>query len=169
MIRTYLLLTLAVFCTAPVTSAKGQDAATVHKALTALYESTNGGQWKNNVGWDTTTVPATIEGFDSWYGLRVIYGNLNSIDLSHNHLTGSIPPELGNLTELQSLRLSDNQLTGSIPSEFGKLTELWLLHLRRNQLTGSIPPELGNLTGLGSLNLDYNRLTGSIPPELGNL
>ncbi|MYD56756.1 MAG: hypothetical protein F4246_07060, partial [Rhodothermaceae bacterium] len=62
-----------------------------------------------------------------------------------------------------SLNLSNNQLTGSIPPELGNLTELWALHLHRNQLTGSIPPELGNLEALKRLDLRRNQLTGSIP------
>ncbi len=84
-------------------------------------------------------------------------------------MTGSIPPELGNLTNLQTLFLSTNELTGSIPSELGNLAKLEHLNLFQNQLTGSIPPELGNLANLQELELSYNQLTGSIPSELGNL
>ncbi|NQU67207.1 MAG: leucine-rich repeat domain-containing protein, partial [Candidatus Marinimicrobia bacterium] len=95
--------------------------------------------------------------------------NLQVLWLSSNELTGSIPPELGNLTNLERLWLSDNQLTGSIPSELGNLTNLQMLWLYDNQLTGSIPSELGDLTNLTYLELSYNQLTGSIPAELGNL
>ena len=35
-----------------------------------------------------------------------------------NELTGEIPPELGNLTNLNWLDLSNNQLTG-VPSQVG--------------------------------------------------
>jgi Leucine-rich repeat (LRR) protein len=35
--------------------------------------------------------------------------------LSDNNLTGQIPPELGNLTNLVSLSLYGNQLNGTIP------------------------------------------------------
>jgi RHS repeat-associated protein len=89
--------------------------------------------------------------------------------LGNNQLSGSIPAEQGNLSNLTSLRLSANQLSGSIPIELGNLTSLTSLSLRNNQLSGSIPAELGNLTNLTYLDLDYNQLSGSIPVELGNL
>ena len=95
--------------------------------------------------------------------------NTDSLDLGWNQLTGPIPSEIGNLTNLIVLNLSYNQLTGSIPPEIGNLTNLTKLVLFENQLTGSIPPEIGNLTNLTWWNLEFNQLTGSIPPEIGNL
>ena len=92
----------------------------------------------------------------------------DSLNLFSDQLTGSIPPEIGNLTNLRYLSLG-SQLTGSIPPEIGNLTNLTFLNLRWNQLTGSIPPEIGNLTNLTFLNLYDNQLTGEIPPEIGNL
>jgi hypothetical protein len=84
-------------------------------------------------------------------------------------LSGNIPPELGDLVNLDTLYLRFNQLTGPIPSELGNLTKLRILALSKNQLSGSIPPELGNLTDVGYLVLNNNQLTGAIPPELGNM
>ena len=59
-----------------------------------------------------------------------------------NQLTGNIPPELGNLTELEGLLLSNNQLTGQIPPELGNLPRLQRLELSGNPLTGCIPDTL---------------------------
>jgi Leucine-rich repeat (LRR) protein len=95
--------------------------------------------------------------------------NLERLYLLQNQLTGEIPPEIGNLTNLTRLYLGSNQFTGSIPSEIGNLTNLTRLYLGSNQLTGEIPPEIGNLTNLKYLYLDDNELTGSIPSEIGNL
>jgi len=89
--------------------------------------------------------------------------------LGSNDLTGSIPPEIGNLVNLEVLYLYENNLTGSIPPEIGNLANLEELELDSNNLTGSIPPEIGSLTNLEWLNLENNDLTGSIPPEIGNL
>ncbi len=58
---------------------------------------------------------------------------------------GSIPPEIGCLTNLTHLILYDNPLTGSIPPEIGNLTNLTNLTLHSNQLTGEIPQEVCDL------------------------
>jgi hypothetical protein len=89
--------------------------------------------------------------------------------LSKNQLTGSIPPELGNLTNLFYLVLNNNQLSGPIPPELGNLAGLELLILSDNQLSGSIPPEVGNMTSLGWLYLHNNRLSGEFPTSITNL
>ena len=89
-------------------------------------------------------------------------------NLPYSGLTGSIPSEIGNLTNLTELNLYGNQLTGSIPPEIGNLTNLTYMNLGSNQLTGSIPSEIGNLTNLFGLSLGYNQLTGIIPDEICN-
>jgi hypothetical protein len=94
---------------------------------------------------------------------------LVNLNLHSNQLSGSIPPELGNLTNLQKLYLQANMLSGSIPPELGNLSSVTTVYLFSNQLSGSIPPELGNLSSVVALYLFSNQLSGSIPPELGNL
>ena len=99
-------------------------------------------------------------------------GNLNNLErlnLTRNQLTGDIPPELSLLTNLQLLALGGNQLTGPIPTWLVNITNLEELYLWGNQFTGAIPPELGNLPGLVKLGLSRNRLTGGIPPQLSSL
>jgi len=93
----------------------------------------------------------------------------DSLNIGNNQLTGSIPPEIGNLTNLTGLWLYGNELSGEIPPEIGNLTNLSYLDLFNNHLTGSIPPEIGNLTNLTYLDLQFNQLSGSIPSEIGNL
>lgn len=95
--------------------------------------------------------------------------NLTYINLFSNELTGPIPEEIGNLSGLTALNLGRNQLTGAIPSVIGNLTNLKRLYLGENQLTDSIPPVISNLTNLTHLWLSNNQLTGSIPDEIGNL
>jgi hypothetical protein len=133
------------------------------EALLSLYDSTGGDQWERRRGWLGFGSPCT------WRGVFCAWGHVTEIHLSDNELTGSIPPELGNMSQLQELYLSNNELTGSIPPKLGNMSQLWGLYLSGNELTGSIPPELGNMSQLQGLYLSNNELTGSTPPELGNL
>lgn len=133
------------------------------EALTTLYNNMNGANWKYRTGWMQTNMPC------SWYGVTCSGGYITNLNLQAIKLTGSIPIELGNLTNLQSLNLSSNQLTGSIPSTIGNLTNLQTLFLNNSTLSGSIPRELGNLTRLQTFKLSGNQLTGNIPAEIGNL
>ena len=89
--------------------------------------------------------------------------------LSANQLTGTIPPEIGNLKGLYYLHLNGNQLTGPIPPEIGGLWSLVQLDLRANQLTGPIPLQIGSLPWLYHVRLSHNHLSGPIPPGIGNL
>ena len=129
--------------------------------LVALYHATDGANWENNTNW------LTDNDLSTWHGVRVVNGQVVVLSLGSNNLSGSIPPELGNLVNLERLGLGNN-LSGSIPPELGNLVNLERLGLGYN-LSGSIPPELGNLVNLERLILPNNFLSGSIPPELGNL
>ena len=94
---------------------------------------------------------------------------MKDLSLNWNQLSGSIPPELGNLENLESLDLSQNQLTGRIPPELGDLSNLRVLTLYENHLTGNIPGALLNLTALEGLALWVNNLC--VPddyPDMGN-
>ncbi|MFX0087212.1 MAG: leucine-rich repeat domain-containing protein, partial [Candidatus Hodarchaeota archaeon] len=75
-----------------------------------------------------------------------------------NQLT-TLPPEIGQLSQLQILSLDENQLT-TLPPEIGQLPQLQILSLTRNQLT-TLPPEIGRITSLISLNLEDNQKLGS--------
>ena len=134
-------------------------------ALMTLYNNTHGADH-----WTTTTNWGTYKPLNFWHGVTTDHNNrVTQLDLSGNHLTGPIPPEIGNLTHLTQLDLSDNHLTGTIPAALGNLTGLTQLHLHDNQLTGTIPKQLGNLGNLTTLHLHDNKLTGTIPAALGNL
>ena len=88
---------------------------------------------------------------------------------SYCEVSGSIPSEIGNLTNLTGLNLGYNELTGEIPPEIGQLTSLTSLTLGWNQLTGEIPPEIWEMTNLVILSLFNNELLGIVPSEICNL
>ena len=95
--------------------------------------------------------------------------NINFLSLSNNKLKGAIPKTISTLSKLTQLLLYSNQLSGEIPAEIGQLTELVSLILSNNQLTGSIPTQIGLLTKLSSILLYSNQLSGTIPSEIGQL
>ena len=156
--------------------------------LEALYRATGGPNWVDRGGWLTDAPLREWRGVEVDDGSMVVrldlfrnglsgsipselgsLSNLQQLYLDWNELTGPIPPELGGLTELEELDFQGNNLSGPIPPELGNLANLWWLALRINALTGSIPPELGGLANLRSLDLQQNDLSGPIPPELGDL
>ncbi|MCZ0938705.1 MAG: hypothetical protein OXJ55_08720, partial [Caldilineaceae bacterium] len=71
--------------------------------LVALYHATSGDNWVKNDNW-MSEAPV-----DKWYGV-VATGNDRVIELMlpENGLSGSIPPELGNLINLRTLDFRDN-------------------------------------------------------------
>ena len=147
-------------------------------ALVALYEATDGTNWRRRDHWLSDVSIA------NWYGVFTdqqghvtglylennglkgdirdlsVFTSLTNLNLGINELTGPVP-ELSHLTGLSSLSLQRNQLTGGLPnlSVFANLRSLYLDH---NQLTGPIP-DLSGLAGLTALNLSGNKLTGPIP------
>ena len=112
----------------------------------------------------------------NWHGVTVSGNRVTGLDSNGKEFTGSIPPELAQLTSLTKLALYYTGvdrigfLSGPIPLELGRLTNLETLSLYNISVSGSIPPDLGRLTRLKTLKLHWNdNLSGSIPPELGQL
>jgi Leucine-rich repeat (LRR) protein len=130
------------------------------EALVALYQATDGDNWRLKSGWLVNNNPCV------WYGVVCTDGQVSRLNLGSNYLTGAIPPEIGDLTNLTWFELFANSLT-ALPPEIGELTNLTRLDLSMNQLT-AVPAELGNLSNLTMLFLDSNWLT-ALPPEIGNL
>ena len=67
-------------------------------------------------------------------------GHIAAIDLYHGGglgLTGTLPPELGDLDNLVALYLSKNNLSGSLPEELWDLERLVYLDLSDNLLEGA--------------------------------
>lgn len=160
-----------------IVSVNGLQAAiptSEREALISLYSATNGDNWTRYSGWKQGTLEpdgfGTIGTEGDWYGVDISDDSVTSINLTYNNLTGSIPPELANLTNLKKLYLDSNLLGGSIPPELGDLSKLEILFLGFNDnFSGSIPSELGKLTNLMELYLSALNLSGNIPSELGDL
>ena len=82
--------------------------------LVELYNATGGASWTNDTNWRSDRP------IREWYGVsNGPDGRVSELDLSDNELTGEIPTELGNLSNLEWLYLSGNQLTGCVPAGLG--------------------------------------------------
>ena len=120
------------------------------QALLAAKDSLRGTgslNWGTGItiaSWDGVTTSATPSG-------------VTKLLLSDEDLSGTIPPELGDLSALTHLDLSSNLLTGEIPRELGGLSNLVSLKLTGNSLTGCIPAALKDVAtnDLSTLNLLY--------------
>jgi hypothetical protein len=133
-------------------------------ALVALYNSTDGANWVDNSGWMGAAGTECV-----WFGVTCTSGSVETLYFPKNGLVGTIPKELGDLSNLFNLQLGGNELSGAIPKEIGNLTKLKAIQLWGNKLSGSIPKEFGNLLSLAVLNISSNELSGVIPSEMGNL
>ncbi|KAK4366281.1 hypothetical protein RND71_014161 [Anisodus tanguticus] len=118
-------------------------------------------------GVNFTKVPEPLSNF---FGpIRLLNKNwtqLESILLSSNSLTGSIPSGVSGFQSLQSLLLSSNNLNGTIPSWISSLPSLRYLDLSNNHFSGQI--EEFKSEKLFWINLGNNHLQSPIPNSLLN-
>ncbi|KAI8030613.1 putative leucine-rich repeat receptor-like protein kinase [Camellia lanceoleosa] len=116
---------------------------------------------------------------------------LQTLDLSSNSLTGSIPVRmLHNVSSV--LRLRSNMFSGNFPQGYRNVVsplveldtscnhfggplplnidalfpKLYNFNVSTNRLNGTIPPSFGELTNLQHLDLSNNQLVGKVPRHL---
>lgn len=155
-------------------------------ALIAFYNATNGVSWATT--WDLN------QPVIDWHGVSLnTMGRVISINLSFNDLAGTLPAEIGDLSELVSLNLFWANISGSLPSTMSNLHKLEYLAINgHSELTGGLdhianlrelehlnlasnpfavpfPSWIGDLTKLTHLDLSHCELTGDLPVELENL
>ena len=96
--------------------------------------------------------------------------NLRHYKMNGNSITGTIPTQFGNLTQLEILRLEGNKLVGEIPMEIYNAVKLVEVNLGQNNLGGSISTLIGNLVNIETLDIATNKeMTGSLPSEMESL
>ena len=160
-----------------------------YEILLRLYDSTRGLRWKNRTGWLDSQNVCTWNGISCFKGNDEKTGKISHIDLSGNHLVGTLPSEIFSLTLMTTLILDDNPdlsidlndgLNGSqiellslsnshvrSLDAIGDAANLKYLRMDRSQITGGVPEELAYITGLSGLSLHSNFLSGTLPTLLG--
>jgi len=130
-----------------------------------------------------------------WSNIKCTEGIVTSLKSADGNLVGTLPTEIGFLSELDLFDVANNPLiSGSIPSTIFSLIDLKFLYLRNNTFTGelgtsledisnlvrleeidmslnhfngTIPVNILTLPKIRSIALAYNKLTGKIPAEVG--
>ncbi|KAF2284261.1 hypothetical protein GH714_020111 [Hevea brasiliensis] len=91
------------------------------------------------------------------------------IDLNRANISGSLPEELGLLTDLALFHLNSNRFCGSIPDSFRHLRLLYELDISNNQFSGEFPSVVLHLPSLKFLDIRFNEFHGNVPPKLFDL
>ncbi len=137
--------------------------ASERNALIAIYDALNGDSWTNNTNWKNGGDEST------WHGVTITACHVTDLILQNNNLNGTLPLEIGDLTELINLNLSQNAIYDVIPAEIGFLTKLKTFYLDQNQLSGQVPAEAGDMTQLRIFDVSNNQLSGDLPASMATL
>eukprot|EP00549_Striatella_unipunctata_P022298 CAMPEP_0118676720 /NCGR_PEP_ID=MMETSP0800-20121206/2207_1 /TAXON_ID=210618 ORGANISM="Striatella unipunctata, Strain CCMP2910" /NCGR_SAMPLE_ID=MMETSP0800 /ASSEMBLY_ACC=CAM_ASM_000638 /LENGTH=615 /DNA_ID=CAMNT_0006572271 /DNA_START=44 /DNA_END=1892 /DNA_ORIENTATION=+ len=104
-----------------------------------------------------------------WEFVTCINNKVTRIEAVGKSVSGTLPSEVGGLSDLNVFDLSDNQISGSIPESIYEMTRLERLELNNNELVGTISEQIGQLSNLNNLELFDNDLSGSVPSSISNL
>ncbi|KAF8413063.1 hypothetical protein HHK36_001039 [Tetracentron sinense] len=85
------------------------------------------------------------------------------ISLSHNNLSGFIPPSIANCSSLVGFDFSFNILSGSLPAQICVLPSITYVSVRSNFLTGNVPEQISSCQSMELLDLGSNLFTGLVP------
>lgn len=114
---------------------------------------------------------------------------LTSLDVSKTRLSGAIPPDAVNLTDLwywavtgtrmsgtaphiggdklERLYMSSTEISGTLPSRLQ--ISLMLFDTTRTHISGTIPEALYNLTSLRALFLGFNHISGTLSDRMSSM
>ena len=161
--------------------------------LLDLYTSTNGQQWYESGGWNSSNSHC------SWYGITC-YNNsyVRTIVLAYNNLDGVLPSNLwkirnllslctpgnpklrgrirdflfGNMSSLLSIAFNAASISREIPKDIVQLNKLNIFLgcvMNGEGFSGNLPEDVGNMTELRLLCLGGNKFTGRIPSSISRL
>ena len=133
--------------------------------MQAIYDKLDGASWTQ--AWDLSENKHSA---GKWAGVTTqqigtsTQYAITAIDLSNRGLIGELPTEVLRLKNLQTLNLSDNHLTGNLGELLSgimadKRAPLTNLNLQGNELTGDVYAIASQLPQLTKLDVSYNQLT----------
>ena len=138
----------------------------VPSQVQALSSSATG-QWQVTSGNSIGTVCGWIE--DTRFPSL---GATSTTIISHysQKLSGTVPTEIGLLTDVTTVWLHKNDFTGCLPTELGNLVKAWSwFRFNSNYLSSSLPSQLGNLVKASKgFDFSVNSFSSSLPSELGS-
>mmetsp|Transcript_25981 Transcript_25981/g.29995 ORF Transcript_25981/g.29995 Transcript_25981/m.29995 type:complete len:154 (+) Transcript_25981:927-1388(+) len=151
-------------CGAATSSAEKQ-------ALVDFYTATDGPNWRYKTNWLTGDPCINL-----WYGIMCNkYGQVISIHIFENRLTGTIPDSISNLVYLQTfdifndqrmyegvVKINRNTISAWNPklNELHFLEELNFVYL---DMSGTLDSTFCNLARLRVINLTNNKMSGALP------
>lgn len=160
-------------------------------ALQDVYNNTAGVNWFNNADWSSSIDLSAVTPFGVEKEFIGGEWRVTSLILRSNNLVGTLPESLGNLKRCVWLITKDNFLTGQVPVNIYQMTELKYLYLsgsvadpslsdsglhpgktspETNTFAGSIlPPEWGQLPNIDIIELAQSQVEGPLPKEWGQL
>ena len=118
------------------------------EALRALYNATDGDNWRKKTNWFTDEPVYTWYGLGEWNYLQSEAGKVESIQkmdyarelsLRWNNLTGSLPPEFTYwMDNVKTIDIGENNLSGKIPEQV-------MQHPRWNEIGWNVIHQYTNL------------------------
>ncbi|KAJ0016812.1 hypothetical protein Pint_11695 [Pistacia integerrima] len=156
---------LVYFSTLSFVNAEVTDISTDKQALLAL---------KSCISHDSSNLLANNWSISSffcdWIGVTcggARHQRVTALDISNLGLTGTLPPQIGNLSFLATLSIRNNSFHGSLPDELTQLRSLKYLNLGYNRFSGGLPESIfDNLPNLEFFSLHSNMFKGKIPSTL---
>ncbi|GKY91577.1 hypothetical protein MPSEU_000129600 [Mayamaea pseudoterrestris] len=94
---------------------------------------------------------------------------LEIIDMSNNHLTGSLPGNLLSREHVEIIDLGGNMFGGTIPDSIPPDSKVALLALHNNQLHGDFDFILTHMTNLAHFDLSKNKFDGTLPTDWSSM
>ncbi len=132
------------------------------QVLSQLPTQTGGAQWARP--W---TLGATAAESEVPQGVSVRDGHIVGIALPQNNLQGELPYQLFTLPNLETLDLSGNHLSGLLATIYNKVSEpqttLKELYLADNELTGNVYHICEKVPNLTLLNVANNHIRDAYP------